>query len=246
MNLLQWVRSILFIVQATVMLPLIGLVYAPWAMVSKRGAYAGCHAYAGWVIWTAGWMINLRCEVRGTPPDMGAIVPAKHQSFLDILMIFNALPAAKFVMKNQLRWSPFLGQYATKMQMVFVDRGKRGAAITKMLADVEAGQREPGQLVIYPQGTRSPPGTKMPYKVGTAVLYEQLSQPCYPVATNAGVFWPRRGLYRRPGVAIVDFLPPIPAGLPRDEFVTRLEQAIEQASDKLLDETGLAHLYEKD
>jgi len=46
MNLLQWGRSILFSAQATVMLPVIGLLYAPWAMVSKRGAYAGCHAYA--------------------------------------------------------------------------------------------------------------------------------------------------------------------------------------------------------
>jgi len=246
MSILQWIRSILFIIQATVMLPVIGILYAPWAMVSKRGAYAGCRAYARWVIWTAGWLINLRCEVRGTPPDMAAMVAAKHQSFLDILMIYNALPAAKFIMKNQLRWSPFLGQYATKMEMVFVDRGKRGAAITKMLADVEAGSRDPGQLVIYPQGTRSPPGTVMPYKVGTAVLYEQLEQPCYPVATNAGVFWPRRGLYRRPGVAVVDFLEPIQPGLPRDAFVAKLENVIETESTALLHETGLAHLYEKD
>jgi 1-acyl-sn-glycerol-3-phosphate acyltransferase len=246
MNLVQWVRSILFITQATVMLPIIGLIWAPWAMVSKRGAYAGCRAYARWVIWTAGWMINLRCEVRGTPPDMAALVPAKHQSFLDILMIYNALPAAKFIMKSQLRWSPVLGQYATKMQMVFVDRGKRGAAITKMLADVKAGEREPGQLVIYPQGTRSPPGTKLPYKVGTAILYEQLKQPCYPVATNAGVFWPRRGLYRRPGVAVVNFLPPIAPGMARDAFVAELEQRIEAASDALLHETGVAHLYGQD
>jgi 1-acyl-sn-glycerol-3-phosphate acyltransferase len=129
--------------------------------------------------------------------------------------------------------------------MVFVDRGKRGAAITKMLADVEAGAREPGQLVIYPQGTRSPPGTKMPYKVGTAVLYEQLGQPCYPVATNAGVFWPRRGLYRRPGVAVVHFLDPIPAGLGRGVFAAELERRIESASDALLEETGLAHLYQQ-
>ncbi|MEQ6202318.1 lysophospholipid acyltransferase family protein [Sulfitobacter sp. HNIBRBA2951] len=246
MNLLQWIRSILFIIQATVMLPVIGLIYAPWAIVSKRGAYAGCRAYARWAIWTAGWMINLRCEVRGTPPDMAAMVAAKHQSFLDILMIYNALPAAKFIMKNQLRWAPFLGQYATKMQMVFVDRGKRGAAITKMLADVEAGSRDPGQLVIYPQGTRSPPGTVMPYKVGAAVLYEQLDQPCYPVATNAGVFWPRRGLYRRPGVAVVDFLEPIAPGLPRNEFVAQLENVIETRSTELLHETGVAHLYEQD
>ncbi len=243
MNILQWIRSIIFIVQATIMLPVIGLLWAPWAMVSKRGAYAGCRAYARWVIWTASWMINLRCEVRGTPPDMAALVPAKHQSFLDILLIFNALPAAKFVMKNQLRWSPVLGQYTAKMEMVFVDRGKRGAAIAKMLADVDAGQREPGQLVIYPQGTRSLPGAKMPYKVGTAILYEQLNQPCYPVATNAGVFWPRRGLYRRPGVAVVDFLPPIAPGMPRQEFVVELENRIEAASDALLKETGFDHLY---
>ncbi len=246
MNILQWIRSILFIIQATIMLPVIGLLWSPWAMFSKRGAYSACHAYAGWVIWSAGWMINLQCEVRGTPPEGAAIVPSKHQSFLDILVIFHALPSAKFVMKNQLRWSPVLGQYATKMQMVFVDRGKRGAAITKMLADVDAGERDAGQLVIYPQGTRSPPGTKMPYKVGTAVLYEQLGQPCYPVATNAGVFWPRRGLYRRPGVAVVEFLPAIEPGMARNAFVAKLEQQIETASDKLLEETGLAHLYGQD
>tara|TARA_R110002049_G_scaffold9912_1_gene49466 strand:+ start:83 stop:769 length:687 start_codon:yes stop_codon:yes gene_type:complete len=226
------------------MLPVIGLIYAPWAMVSKRGAYAGCHAYAGWVVWTAGWMVNMRCEVRGTPPSGECLVASKHQSFLDILMIFHALPLAKFIMKNQLRWAPVLGQYARKMEMVFVDRGKRGSAISKMVREVEAGRREPGQIVIYPQGTRSAPGAKMPYKVGTAILYQQLGQPCIPVATNAGVFWPRRGLYRRPGVVVVEFLEPIPPGLDRASFLALLEQQIEEASARLLEETGSAHLYE--
>tara|TARA_R110000787_G_scaffold48632_10_gene116961 strand:- start:3000 stop:3740 length:741 start_codon:yes stop_codon:yes gene_type:complete len=244
MNIIQWVRSILFSAQATVMLPVIGLIYAPWAMVSKRGAYAGCHAYAGWVVWTAGWMVNMRCEVRGTPPSGECLVASKHQSFLDILMIFHALPLAKFIMKNQLRWAPVLGQYARKMEMVFVDRGKRGSAISKMVREVEAGRREPGQIVIYPQGTRSAPGAKMPYKVGTAILYQQLGQPCIPVATNAGVFWPRRGLYRRPGVVVVEFLEPIPPGLDRASFLALLEQQIEEASARLLEETGSAHLYE--
>tara|TARA_R110002020_G_scaffold451607_2_gene665683 strand:- start:10189 stop:10929 length:741 start_codon:yes stop_codon:yes gene_type:complete len=244
MNIIQWVRSILFSAQATVMLPVIGLIYAPWAMVSKRGAYAGCHAYAGWVVWTAGWMVNMRCEVRGTPPSGECLVASKHQSFLDILMIFHALPLAKFIMKNQLRWAPVLGQYARKMEMVFVDRGKRGSAISKMVREVEAGRREPGQIVIYPQGTRSAPGAKMPYKVGTAILYQQLGQPCIPVATNAGVFWPRRGLYRRPGVVVVEFLEPIPPGLDRASFLAILEQQIEEASARLLEETGSAHLYE--
>jgi 1-acyl-sn-glycerol-3-phosphate acyltransferase len=63
-----------------------------------------------------------------------------------------------------------------------------------------------------------------------------MGQTCVPVATNVGYFWPRRGLYRRPGVAVVEFLDPIPAGLPRDEFMSRLEQTVEARSDALLAE----------
>ena len=92
-----------------------------------------------------------------------------------------------------------------------MDRGKRGAAIAKMKADVAAGAAEPGQLIIYPQGTRVAPGETLPYKVGTGLLYEQLGQPCYPVATNVGVFWPKRGILRKPGLAVVEFLPAIAA-----------------------------------
>lgn len=239
MNLLQWIRSILFSATATILMPIVGLAFAPWAMFSKRGAYAACRAYARLTMWLAGWMVGMRCEVRGKAPQGEVLVAAKHQSFLDILMIYNALPAAKFIMKKQILWTPVIGQYAKKMQMVAVDRGKRGKAISKMIADVKAGSRDPGQLVIYSQGTRAAPGVYLPYKVGTAVLYEQLDQPCVPVATNAGVFWPRRGLYRRPGVAVVEFLDPILPGLEKAEFLQTLEKTVESASDRLLAETGV-------
>ncbi len=236
--MLQWIRSLLFVAFATVFMPVVGLGYAPWAMFSKRGAYAACRAYAGGVMWVAGWLVGLRCEVRGQPPEGEALVPAKHQSFLDILMIYHALPHAKFIMKREIHWMPVIGQYTKRMQMVAVDRGKRGKAIAKMLADVDAGKIEPGQLVIYSQGTRVAPGVSMPYKKGTAALYEQLGQVCVPVATNAGYFWPRRGLYRRPGVAVVEFLDPIEPGMPRDAFMQTLEERVEAKSDALLTEAG--------
>ena len=73
------------------MMPVIGLFYAPWALFSLDGAYAACKGYARWCMWTAGWIIGLRCEVRGTVPEGQVLVAAKHQSFLDILMIFQAL-----------------------------------------------------------------------------------------------------------------------------------------------------------
>tara|TARA_R100000935_G_scaffold18833_1_gene36357 strand:- start:745 stop:1476 length:732 start_codon:yes stop_codon:yes gene_type:complete len=236
--MLQWVRSITFIVLATVYMPMIGLFYAPWAMFSRRGAYAACKAYAAGTMWMAKVIVGLGCEVRGDVPDGAVLVAAKHQSFLDILMIFHALPRAKFIMKREILFTPVIGQYAKRMQMIAVNRGKRGAAISKMLADVKAGEAEPGQLVIYSQGTRVAPGLSVPYKAGTAALYEQMNQPCIPVATNAGYFWPRRGLYRRPGVAVVEFLTPIAPGLERGTFMEILEKTVETRSDALLSEAG--------
>ncbi len=238
--MLQWVRSILFVIQATIMMPVIGLLYAPWALFSLNGAYAACKGYSRWCFWTARWMIGLRCEVRGNVPHGEVLIAAKHQSFLDIMMIFTALPRAKFIMKKEILYAPVIGQYTKRMNMVAVDRGKRGKAISKMLDDVKSGRIEGGQLVIYSQGTRVAPGISAPYKAGSAALYEQMAQPCVPVATNAGYFWPRRGLYRRPGVAVVEFLEPIEPGLSKDAFMRTLETQVETASDGLLREAGWA------
>jgi 1-acyl-sn-glycerol-3-phosphate acyltransferase len=236
--MLQWIRSILYVVQVTVAMPLVGLAFAPWAMFSKRGAYTACKTYAAWCMWSARWLIGLRCEVRGPVPQGEVLIAAKHQSFLDIIMIFHALPRAKFIMKREILWTPVIGQYTRRMQMIAVDRGKRGKAIAKMIADVKAGKIEPGQIVIYSQGTRVAPGKRIPYKIGSAALYEQLQQTCIPAATNAGYFWPRRGLYRRPGVAVVEFLDPIAPGLDRASFMQRLEEVVERRSDALLQEAG--------
>jgi 1-acyl-sn-glycerol-3-phosphate acyltransferase len=236
--MLQWIRSILYVIQVTIAMPVVGLLFAPWAMFSKLGAYTACKTYAAWCMWSARWMIGLRCEVRGNVPTGEVLIAAKHQSFLDIMMIFHALPRAKFIMKREILWTPVIGQDTKRMQMIAVDRGKRGKAISTMMEDVHAGRIEPGQIVIYSQGTRVAPGVKAPYKVGTAVLYDQLSQPCIPVATNAGYFWPRRGLYRRSGVAVVEFLEPIQPGLPKAAFMKQLETTVETASDALLAEAG--------
>lgn len=235
---IQWLRSAVFTVQMYLMMLLMGLLFAPWAVLSPKGARMACKTYARWVLWTAAWMVGIRSEVRGKVPQGEVIVAAKHQSFLDILIIFNALPSARFIMKRELMWTPVIGVYAKRLGCVPVNRGKRGAAITKMVRDVAAENREPGQLVIYPQGTRVAPGAEKPYKIGTGVLYEGLNQPCVPVATNVGVFWPRTGIYRKPGLAVVEFLDPIPPGAERAAFMTALEQQVESRSDALMAEAG--------
>ena len=141
-------------------------------------------------------------------------------------------------MKKELTWAPILGQYALRIGCIPVDRGKRGQAIRQMVADVAAGRSAPGQLIIYPQGTRIAPGVKAPYKQGSGALYRELGQDCVPAACNVGVFWPRHGVYRKPGLAVVEFLPRIAKGLPVDELMKQLEQQIETQSLALMAEAG--------
>jgi len=177
-------------------------------------------------------------EVRGEIPDGTFIVCSKHQSFLDILVLATQLPRFKFIMKSELKWAPVLGLYAMRIGTIPVKRGRKGGAVKTMVTDVEKQSVEEGQTVIYPQGTRVLPGVKMPYKVGAAVLYDRLGQTCYPVATNIGVFWARRSPVRKPGVAVLEFMDPIPPGLPIKEFLPLLEETIETRSDELMAEAG--------
>ena len=236
--MIQWLRTLTHIVQMYLAMAVLAVVFFPFALLSAAGAHAACHTFCRWVFWTLGWMVGLKTEVRGAPPSDEVMIAAKHQSFLDIMMIYNAVPRGKFIMKKQLMFSPILGQYALRIGCVPVNRGKRGAAIKKMLHDVRSGKQQGGQLIIYPQGTRVAPGVTVPYKVGTGALYDQLGQPCVPVATNVGVFWPRHGILRKQGVAVVEFLPRIEPGLATPAFMARLEAEVEAASDLLLDEAG--------
>ena len=235
---LQYLRSILYTVQIYIAMLLFGIVFAPYALMSKNGARQACKTYARWAIWSARWMVGIRCEVRGPVPQGEVIVAAKHQSFLDIMIIFNALPQAKFIMKRELMWTPVIGIYAKRLGCIPVDRGRRGAAIAKMVKDVAREFTEPGQLVIYPQGTRVAPGATVPYKSGIGVLYDALKQPCVPVATNVGLLWPRTGILRKPGLGVVEFLDPIAPGADRAGLMAGLEAQIEARSDALMAELG--------
>jgi 1-acyl-sn-glycerol-3-phosphate acyltransferase len=241
---IQWGRSLIFICLMYITMPLVGLVYLPWAIVSRDGAMAGCHAYCRLVRWLARWIIGLHTEVRGTPPTGEVMIAAKHQSFMDVLVIFGAVPQGKFIMKSILKYAPVIGWFGLRIGCVPVDRGKRGQAIKKMLAEVKAGRDVPGQLIIYPQGTRIAPGVSAKYKLGTSALYQELGQPVIPVSCNVGVFWPKRGIYRKPGNAVIEFHEPVPVGLSTQEFMKKIETVIETGSNALAAEAGFKRVTE--
>jgi len=233
-----WVRSLVFVIQMYAMMAVFALAFTPPALLARGWAYQAVRTYCLWVRWTAKVMLGLRSEIRGPVPDGEVLICSKHQSFFDIILIISVLPRPRFVMKRELLWAPILGWYALRIGCIPVDRGRRGQAIRQMVEGVERNRAGPGQLIIYPQGTRVAPGDTRPYKIGPAVLYGKLGQPCVPAATNVGVFWPRRGILRKPGLAVVEFLPAIPPGRGQQRFMHELEDAIETASDRLMTEAG--------
>ncbi len=234
----QWMKSAVFVAQMYVAIVVIMLAYTPLALVDRGASLRWMKVYARWVRFTARVIVGLKTEVRGTPPQGACLIASKHQSMLDSVILVSVLPAPRFIMKKQLGWIPLAGWHGLRAGFVPVDRGKRGSAIKKMLADVEGGATGPGQIIIYPQGTRVAPGVQMPYKMGTAALYGQLGQSCVPVATNVGVFWPRHGIYRKPGTAVIEFLPAIAPGLANNEFMAQVEAQVESASNRLMAEAG--------
>ncbi len=237
---LRWILSLIFLAQMYLMMAIVAVVFAVPAIVSRKGAFAAVHFYCAWVRVTARVLVGLRSEVRGPVPQGEVLIASKHQSFLDIILLCSALPAPKFIMKKELIWTPFLGQYALRIGCIPVDRGKRGAAIAAMKRAASHGAAQPGQLVIYPQGTRVAPGVSVPYKIGAGLLYHHLGQTCVPVATNVGVFWPKRGILRKPGLAVIEFLPAIAPGQPMAAFMTSVEAQVETASNALMREAGFA------
>ncbi|QOL82951.1 lysophospholipid acyltransferase family protein [Pseudooceanicola spongiae] len=238
MKALHYIRSVIFIVQMYLAMLVVGVICLPWAVVSRDGAYAAVRGYSRYVRWSLRVICGLRTEVRGEVPTGEIVIASKHQSFLDIIMITSVVDRPKLIMKNSLRYMPVLGWYGLRIGCVPVRRGHRAEAIHAMMNAVHDGNAPSGQLIIFPQGTRVAPGAKLPYKVGALVIYEETGQYCVPVAANVGLFWPRQGLLRRPGLAVIEFLPPIPPGLSRPEFRSTLERVIETRSNELMREGG--------
>lgn len=238
----RWLRSLFFSLQMYVMMFVLALYYTPRAVLNRDYATYGVQTYCRYVRWSARWMIGLRSEIRGNVPHDEVIIAAKHQSFFDIILLVSVLPRPKFIMKHELRYAPILGWYALQIGCVPVKRAQRSKAMKQMVKDVAEGRAEPGQLVVYPQGTRVAAGGYLPYKVGVTVLRNETGQPVVPAATNVGVFWPRRGIYRKPGLAVMEFLDPLPTqengGLTSAAFLERLEDSVEAESNRLMEEAG--------
>lgn len=216
------------------------IVIVPTLAMPRKAIVRVAQAWGSVSLWLLRTIVGTRVEYRGRDriPAGALLVAAKHQSFADIHALLPLFADPTFVLKRELTFIPLFGPLALKARMIAVDRKRGAAAIAGMNRQALAAKAAGRQILIYPEGTRRPPGAEPAYRQGVSHLYRTLEVPCLPVALNSGLYWPRRRAFIRPGTIVVEFLEPIPPGLDRTEFLARLEGAIEQASNRLLAEAG--------
>jgi 1-acyl-sn-glycerol-3-phosphate acyltransferase len=231
-------RSILFNVLFYVTTALFVLLGSPLLFGPRKWAMAALAVHSRFELWLLRLIIGLTFEVRGQEklPTGACLVACKHQSAWETFALIPLFRDPALLMKRELFWIPFHGWFSHKFEMIPVDRDKGPSALRAMLRETKKRVEDGREIIIFPEGTRRAPGDPPDYKTGVVLLYEALRIPCVPVALNSGLFWPRRSMVRRPGTVIVEFLDPIPPGLTKAEFMSRLTKAIETASDRLIAE----------
>lgn len=231
------IRSAIFFLWFALSSTVLSLLYTPLLLLPPRAmrsaAFLWCHA----TFWGLRVIAGVRYELRGRPPSEPVLAAAKHMSMWDTIALYVFLNKPAMVFKRELGLIPFYGWFVRKSEMIAIDRDGKASALRKMAADAKAVFAQGRCVLIFPEGTRKKPGAPPDYKPGVAGLYSQIGVPCQPIALNSGLFWTGpSGFLKKPGTIVVEFLPLIPPGLKRAEFMSRLQDEIETATAALVHE----------
>ena len=234
----QALRSLLFYVvfyvQTVVLAIVVGISAAIWGRTRFGWGLAlyWIHSH----LFALRWLAGIRTDVKGTEniPEGPCIIASKHMSDWDIFALLPGARRPAFIAKKELMDIPFFGRAAQAFDTIRLDRSLGGEAIPAMIEDAKAALARGARIIIFPEGTRKAPLAPYDYRYGIVRLYQGLDVPVVPAAVNSGLFWGRNSLLLWPGTARARFLPPIPPGLPPEEFRERLIAAIEGETNRLL------------
>lgn len=183
-------------------------------------------------------LAGIRIQYRGEHrlPAGAFILAAKHQSWGDGFSVYDRFDDLAFVTGDHLEKFPLMATVLRKLGAIVVNNcGGREARDSLKQRGADA-HREGRRILIYPEGNLAKVGEKFRYRSGVWHMYRDFDMLVVPVATNLGLFWPQEAFEKRPGTATLEFLDPIPTGLPKDEFLARLEAAVEGKTSELVAE----------
>ncbi len=190
------------------------------------------------MVWAMRVFAGIKLEVRGREnlPEGAFIIAPKHQSWGDGFCAFSQFDDVAFVTGDHLERFPLFKPILRKLGAIVVDNCGGPEARNALQTAASQAHKEGRKILIYPEGHLAPIGTRFRYRSGVYYMSRDFDMPVVPVATNLGCFWAQQSFWKTPGTAVIEFLPPIPTGLKRTEFLTRLEQEIEDRTAELVAE----------
>ena len=230
------IRTTIFYIVLTLWTISLGLLFLPFLLLPSKYMYFPAK------IWVRGIFILLKSicgithEIRGKNyiPKKPVVVVSKHQSAFETFALFYYLKKSFFIHKKQLIYIPIFGQYLLKSNMVSIDRKGGAKTMKKILFETKKRIEDGSSIIIFPEGTRRRPGETPDYKTGFIGIYKEVNRKLLPVAVNSGLFWPRHKFIMNKGHIIIEILPTIEAGVPKNEILNKVKEVIEKASNNLL------------
>ncbi|MBB3898713.1 lysophospholipid acyltransferase family protein [Roseococcus suduntuyensis] len=223
-------RSLLFNIGFYGFTTLISLAALPLLAAPPGGMRWAMRVWARGSVAMLRFICGVRIVVEGRehlPTGGPALIAPRHESAFDTLIWITLVPDNVYVLKRELVRIPVFGWNARHAGMISVDRKAGAKAMRGLLRDAKEATAAGRQIVIFPEGTRVPPGETVPLQPGILALARATGLPVIPVATNSGRVWGKRAFLKRPGTIILRLLPPLPAQdlLPRLAACLQAEQA---------------------
>ena len=183
-----------------------------------------CDMWSWWHSICVEWLLGIEIRITGQRPTTQAFYAIKHESFFEAIAMPWLFDYPAAFAKAELSDIPGWGKVSDTYGNIPVARDQGATALRQMLKAIRPAVAAGRPIVIFPEGTRVPHGTRPPLQSGFAALYKLTGLPVVPVAVNSGPLYHKR--WKTRGTITIHFHEPIPPGLPREEIEARVHTAI--------------------
>ena len=206
---LTWIRSWVYLIAFLTWTISASIICLP-ALLRTTWSLSVARMWLHGIMFLARTVVGVDCKIVGREniPDGACVVAAQHQSSFETYRLFLELDRPIFVLKRELTHIPFVGWFMRRIGLIGIDRSAGASSMRTMLREAQAALDAGYQIIIFPEGTRTAPGTVKPYRPGVAALYAHCSAPIIPVALNSGYFWGKSRVLKTAGTIVFQFLPP--------------------------------------
>ncbi len=224
------IRNFLFSILFFSGIIIISIIFLPSFFLPKKVVLLGGKLMGYWASFCLKFVLSVKISIKGIEniiKDEKFFIASSHQSMFETFYLQTIFNSPIFILKRELLLIPIFGWYLKKIGSISIKRNKVTKDNLGFFDDIlKIITKSNRPLIIFPQGRRVHPDERPPFKKGASRIYEMLKVTCQPVAINSGYVWPKKGKKKSNKIITISILKPIPAGLPKENFIQVLEKNI--------------------